>query len=128
MTDLINSLEALAWKVTPGDWAVGPYYIGTGPDEVMRGMILTDGGWPTGIICENDPPCGDTLSLDLDLICLLRNNLPTIIAALKVAELVRDEDWLVDQIRDYFPAEELAVGEHIAAAREIIAAMGEEVK
>ena len=55
-------------------------------------------------------------------------NLPTIIAALKVAELVRDEDWLVDQIRDYFPAEELAVGEHIAAAREIIAAMGEEVK
>ena len=59
---------------------------------------------------------------------LCTNNLPTIIAALKVAELVRDEDWLVDQIRDYFPAEELAVGEHIAAAREIIAAMGEEVK
>ena len=128
MTDLIERLEALAGKVTPGDWAVGPYYIGTGPDEVMRGMILTDGDWPTGIICENDPPCGDTLSLDLDLICLLHNNLPTIIAALKLAELVRDEDWLVDQIRDYFPAEELAVGEHIAAAREIIAAMGEEVK
>ena len=94
MTDLIERLEALAGKVTPGDWAVGPYYIGTGPDEVMRGMILTDGDWPTGIICENDPPCGDTLSLDLDLICLLHNNLPTIIAALEVAELVRDEDWL----------------------------------
>ncbi|MBK6800390.1 MAG: hypothetical protein IPG83_02565 [Novosphingobium sp.] len=34
---------------------------------------------------------------------LCTNNLPTIIAALKLAELVRDEDWLVDQIRDYFP-------------------------
>ena len=125
MTDLIERLEALAWKVTPGDWAVGPYYIGTGPDEVMRGMILTDGGWPTGIICKNDPTCGDTLSLDLDLICLLRNALPTIIAALKVAKLVRDEDWLAERISDSLDVD----WRPIDAARAIIAALpGEEVK
>ena len=126
MTDLIERLEALAWKVTPGDWAVGPYYIGTGPDEVMRGMILTDGGWPTGIICKNDPTCGDTLSLDLDLICLLRNALPTIIAALKVAELVRDEDWLSGVLfhADGYVNETEARN----AARAVSAAMREEVK
>ena len=122
MTDLINSLEALAGKVTPGDWAVGPYYIGTGPDEVMRGMILTDGDWPTGIICENDPPLDDTLSFDLDLTCLLRNGLPTIIAALKVAKLVRDEDWLAERISDSLDVD----WRPIDCARAIIAALGEE--
>lgn len=128
MTDLINSLEALAGKVTPGDWEVESGHTQTGPGGI-RYWQITDG--QDAITCNQfcyagfDPKVN---AANADLICLLRNNLPTIIAALKLAELVRDEDWLVDQIRDYFPAEELAVGEHIAAAREIIAAMGEEVK
>ena len=114
MTDLINSLEALAGKVTPGDW------LRVDTEDYAR----IEAAWrpssaAVAIVAKPD---------DADLIALLGSNLPTIIAALKLAELVRDEDWLVDQIRDYFPAEELAVGEHIAAAREIIAAMGEEVK
>ena len=130
MTDLIERLEALAGKVTPGDWTLG---------RVIGGYVDIDGldapiSWQAfaRFVVKAEAVNGFERSSEgeanAELICLLRNCLPTIIAALKLAELVRDEDWLVDQIRDYFPAEELAVGEHIAAAREIIAAMGEEVK
>ena len=57
-------------------------------------------------------------------ICLLRNNLPTIIAALKVVDLVRDEDWLAERIAKGAGYYSLYQG----AARAIIAALGEETK
>ena len=78
-----EALERLAALATPGPWGISAYYNGTGPDEICRGMIVTDDDWPIGIISENDPPLGDILSHDLSLIVALRNNLPTIIAALK---------------------------------------------
>jgi len=138
MTDLINSLEALAGKVTPGplmaqeDPCDGQDYkvlVTTAPNRTFPGtwVLRAEHNWQEAGYGERRISWKEA-EANAELICLLRNNLPTIIAALKLAELVRDEDWLVDQIRDYFPAEELAVGEHIAAAREIIAAMGEEVK
>jgi len=83
---LLTQLEELAGKATPGSWDIAPYYIGTGPDEVCRGMLVNDGDWPIGIISENDPPLDDTLSHDLSLIVALRNNLPTILSALKAVE------------------------------------------
>ena len=125
---LLETLRALAPVVTPGEWVVEEGHIQRDSGGI-RYWQVTDGH--DAIACNQfcyagfDPKINES---NAALIVALRNALPTIIAALKLAELVRDEDWLVDQIRDYFPAEELAVGEHIAAAREIIAAMGEEVK
>lgn len=117
-TNLLETLRALAPVVTPGEWS----YVRN--PENTRWIIDSEPAHAIACTAGFEP---DNES-NANLIVALRNNLPAIIAALEVAELVRDEDWLVDQIRDYFPAEELAVGEHIAAAREIIAAMGEEVK
>lgn len=85
MTDL-DQLEALLAKATPGEWDVAPYYTGTGPDEVCRGMLVVDDDWPIGIISENDPPLGDTLSDDLDLIAALRNAAPDLIAKARRVE------------------------------------------
>ena len=56
------------------------------------------------------------------LIVALRNALPTIIAALKVAELVRDEDWLSERIRDSLDMD----WRPIDAARAIIAGLEKE--
>jgi hypothetical protein len=50
---------------------------------------------------------------------LLLSNLPTIIAALEVAELVRDEDWLSERISDSLDVD----WRPIDAARAIIAAL-----
>ena len=85
-----DELETLLAKATQGKWKVSAYYTGTGPDEVCRGMLVLDDDddWPIGIISENDPPMGDTLSDDLDLIVALRNAAPELIAAARrVAEL-----------------------------------------
>ena len=100
MTDLINSLEALAGKVTPGEWEVESGHIQTGPGGI-RYWQITDG--QDAIACNQfcyagfDPKVN---AANAELICLLHNNLPTIIAALKVAKLVRDEDWLAERITD----------------------------
>lgn len=91
MTDLINSLEALAGKVTPGDWEVESGHIQTGPGGI-RYWQITDG--QDAIACNQfcyagfDPKVN---AANAEVICTLRNNLPTIIAALKVAELARYE-------------------------------------
>lgn len=86
MTDL-DELERLLAEATPGEWKVAPYYTGTGPDEVCRGMLAVDDDWPTGIISENDPPLGESLSDDLDLIVALRNAAPALIAELKALRI-----------------------------------------
>ena len=90
MTDLINSLEALAGKVT----------------------------------LDNCVTARTAAKAEIRRLCT--DNLPTIIAALKVAELVRDEDWLSGVLfhADGYVNETEARN----AARAIIAAMGEEVK
>jgi len=110
MTDLINSLEALAGKVTPGDW------LRVDTEDYAR----IEAAWrpssaAVAIVAKPD---------DADLIALLGSNLPTIIAALKLAELVRDEDWLSGVLfhADGYVNE----AEARNAARAIIAAMGEE--
>ena len=138
MTDLLETLRALAPVVTPGPLCTDEDPTDDQAYEVLvvtKGVRSIPGTWVMRAEHNwRDADYGERriswkeATANASATALLLSNLPTIIAALKVAELMRDEDWLVDQIRDYFPAEELAVGEHIAAAREIIAAMGEEVK
>ena len=53
---------------------------------------------------------------------LLLSNLPTIIAALEAAALVRDEDWLEDRISDSLDVD----WRPIDAARSVIAALPKE--
>ena len=116
--------NALAGKVTPGDWEVESGHIQTGPGAI-RYWQITDG--QDAIACNQfcyagfDPKVN---AANAAAICLLRNALPTIIAALEVAELVQDEDWLAERISDSLDVD----WRPIDAARAIIAALGEEVK
>ena len=87
MTDLINSLEALA--------------VGIGDCEVVADMMRSKCFFHAA----------DVIEL-----------LPTIIAALKLAELVRDEDWLAERISDSLDMD----WRPIDAARAIIAALPKE--
>ena len=89
MTDLINSLEALA--------------VGIGDCEVVADMMRSKCFFHAA----------DVIEL-----------LPTIIAALEVAKLVRDEDWLAERISDSLDVDWTPRD----GARTIIAALGEEVK
>lgn len=131
MTDLINSLEALAGKVTPGDWTIcvydcgdTPHYDYNGPcpsvqsDSEDCAIVHWDGFKQEYWSSAN----GNQKQIESNAaaICLLRNNLPTLIAALKVAELVRDEDWLASQI----PASSRSDAYHYARA--IIAGLEKE--
>lgn len=84
MTDLINSLEALAGKVT----------------------------------LDNCVTARTAAKAEIRTLCT--DNLPTIIAALKVAKLVWDEDWLASQI----PASSRSDAYHYARA--IIAGLEKE--
>lgn len=103
MTDLINSLEALAGKVTPGDWEAT---VRSGYHEVLAPRPGTN--W-YGRLDRQAVFYGDTELFDDEnaanaaLIVTLRNALPAIIAALKVAELVRDEDWLAEALARLLP-------------------------
>ncbi len=118
MIDL-DELKRLAGLVTPGKW------------EVEEGHIQRDSGgiryWQISdgldaIACNQfcyagwDPKVN---AANAALICLLRNNLPTIIAALETAEMVLDEDWLAERIGDTLDVD----WRPIDAARAIIAAL-----
>ena len=61
--------------------------------ETLRALapVVTPGGWA---ICQKQ------IEANAALIVTLRNALPELIAALEVAELVRDEDWLAERIND----------------------------
>ena len=116
MSALLETLRALAPVVTPGPQHFqsminpGRFYICAQQAAIFASEISE---------------IGETRKADLDAIVTLRNALPTIIAALKVAELVRDEDWLAERISDTLDVD----WRPIDAARAIIAALpGEEVK
>ena len=107
MTDLLETLRALAPVVTPGEWQHHMSHV-YGPDPDRQ------------LVCQfrNAP----WLVSDRDLIVTLRNALPELIAALEVVDLVRDEDWLAERIYQAGCSRTLAV----LSARAIIAALPKE--
>lgn len=89
MTTLAEQLERLAERATPGDWHRVPY--GDGQDSV----ICADEAGNKRIAFMAIPGSRDLatrtatwgrIRSDADLIVLMRNNLPQIIAALKAVE------------------------------------------
>ena len=109
---LLETLRALAPVVTPGEW------LGySEPDVGLPYSLFTRE--PSGSLSELQYQLS---AVDIDVICLLRNNLPTIIAALEAAALVRDEDWLEDRISDSLDVD----WRPIDAARSVIAALPKE--
>ena len=83
--------------------------------ETLRALapVVTPGEWA---ICQKQ------IEANAALIVTLRNALPELIAALEVAELVRDEDWLAERISDSLDVD----WRPIDAARAIIAALPKE--
>ena len=118
---LLETLRALAPVVTPGEWgedtlkSEGAYGSGDDThegfattaiynadgkllfDALNSDVILVQEEWDEGGFCYAHDL---TSSANADLIVTLRNNLPTIIAALEVVALMRDEDWLAERISD----------------------------
>lgn len=132
MTDLIERLEALAGKVTPGplmaqeDPCDGQDYkvlVTTAPNRTFPGtwVLRAEHNWQEAGYGERRISWKEA-EANAALIVALRNNLPTIIAALKVAELVRDEDWLSERISDSLDVD----WRSIDCARLIIAALPKE--
>ena len=109
---LLETLRALAPVVTPGTL----FACGWGDGSTQQGM--------TNIFNEDD----GTLLVecipvsDASAICLLRNALPAIIAALETVALIRDEDWLEERISDSLDMD----WRPIDAARAIIAGLEKE--
>lgn len=121
MIDL-DELKRLAGMVTPGDWEVEEGHIQR--DSMgIRYWQISDG--QDAIACNQfcyagfDPKVN---AANAALIVTLRNNLPSIIAALETAALVRDEDWLAERISDSLDVD----WRPIDAARAIIAALPKE--
>ena len=116
---LLETLRALAPVVTPGEWVVEEGHIQRDSGGI-RYWQVTDGH--DAIACNQfcyagfDPKINES---NAALIVALRNALPAIIAALKVAELVWDEDWLAERISDSLDVD----WRPIDAARAIIAAL-----
>ena len=138
-----DELKRLAGLVTPGEWSEddlksdGAYGSGDDTHEGFtttaiydaKGNVLFDALNSDAILVheewDEDGFCHAydlTSAANAALICVLRNNLPTIIAALETAALVRDEDWLEDRISDSLDLD----WRPIDAARAIIAALPKE--
>ena len=121
MIDL-DELKRLAGLVTPGEWEVEEGHIQRDSGGI-RYWQISDG--QDAIACNQfcyagfDPKVN---AANAALIVTLRNALPAIIAALEVAELVRDEDWLAERIADSLDVD----WRPIDAARAIIAALPKE--
>lgn len=129
---LLETLRALAPVVTPGplmaqeDPCDGQDYkvlVTTAPNRTFPGtwVLRAEHNWQEAGYGERRISWKEA-EANAELICLLRNNLPAIIAALKVAELMRDEDWLAERISDSLDVD----WRPIDCARAIIAALGEE--
>ena len=132
MTDLINSLEALAGKVTPG-----PLMTEEDPcdDQAHAVLVVTKGvrsmpgtwvmraehNWTDADYSERRISWKEA-EANAAATALLLSNLPAIIAALEVVDLVRDEDWLAERISDSLDVD----WRPIDAARAIIAALPKE--
>ena len=134
MTDLINSLEALAGKVTPGpliaseDPCDGQDYkvlVTTAATRSFPGtwVLRAEHNWTDADYGERRISWKEAES-NAAAATILLSNIPTIIAALKVAELVRDEDWLAERISDSLDVD----WRPIDCARAIIAALTNEVQ
>ena len=121
MIDL-DELKRLAGLVTPGEWEVEEGHIQRDSGGI-RYWQISDG--QDAIACNQfcyagfDPKVN---AANAALIVSLRNALRAIIAALEVAELVRDEDWLAERIADSLDVD----WRPIDAARAIIAALPKE--
>ena len=127
-TDLLETLRALAPVVTPGEWTICVYdcYDHNGPcpsvqsDSEGCAIVHWDGFKQKYWSSANGNQ--KQIEANAEAICLLRNALPTIIAALEVVELVRDEDWLAERISDSLDVD----WRPIDCARAIIAALPKE--
>ena len=127
-TDLLETLRALAPVVTPGEWTICVYdcYDHNGPcpsvqsDSEDCAIVHWDGFKQKYWSSANGNQ--KQIEANAEAICLLRNALPTIIAALEVVELVRDEDWLAERISDSLDVD----WRPIDCARAVIAALPKE--
>ena len=107
-TNLLETLRALAPVVTPGEWL----RVDTA-DYAKIEAAWRPSSAAIAMVAKPD---------DADLIALLGSNIPELIAALEVAALVRDEDWLAERISDSLDVD----WRPIDAARAIIAALPKE--
>ena len=121
-TNLLETLRALAPVVTPGEWIASESdMFGDHNIQWKEGVENDTDHSAIAAVVSNLRPW-QQVEANAALIVALRNNLPTIIAALKVAELVRDEDWLAERISDTLDMD----WRPIDAARAIIAALPKE--
>ena len=119
---LLETLRALAPVVTPGEWIASESdMFGDHNIQWKEGVETDTDHSAIAAVVSNLRPW-QQVEANAALIVALRNNLPTIIAALKVAELVRDEDWLAERISDTLDMD----WRPIDAARAIIAALPKE--
>ena len=109
---LLETLRALAPVVTPGEWS----YVRN--PENTRWIIDSKPAHAIACTAGFEPDN----EANAAAICLLRNNLPTIIAALETVALIRDEDWLEERISDSLDMD----WRPIDAARAIIAGLEKE--
>ena len=123
MTDLLETLRALAPVVTPGEWVVEEGHIQRDSGGI-RYWQVTDG--QDAIACNQfcyagfDPKINEA---NATTIVTLHNALPAIIAALGTVDLIRDEDWLAECISDSLDMD----WRPIDAARAIIAGLEKDV-
>lgn len=119
---LLETLRALAPVVTPGEWIASESDM-FGDHNIQRkeGVETDTDHSAIAAVVSNLRPW-QQVEANAQLIVTLRNALPAIIAALEVAELVRDEDWLAERISDTLDMD----WRPIDAARAIIAALPKE--
>ena len=119
---LLETLRALAPVVTPGEWIASESdMFGDHNIQWKEGVETDTDHRAIAAVVSNLRPW-QQVEANAQLIVSLRNNLPTIIAALEVVELVRDEDWLSERISDSLDVD----WRPIDCARAIIAALPKE--
>lgn len=119
---LLETLRALAPVVTPGEWIASESdMFGDHNIQWKEGVETDTDHSAIAAVVSNLRPW-QQVEANAQLIVTLRNALPAIIAALEVAELVRDEDWLAERISDTLDMD----WRPIDAARAIIAALPKE--
>lgn len=118
-TNLLETLRALAPVVTPGEWIASESdMFGDHNIQWKEGVETDTDHSAIAAVVSNIRPW-QQVEANAQLIVSLRNALPELIAALEVAELVRDEDWLAERISDSLDVD----WRPIDAARAIIAAL-----
>ena len=115
---LLETLRALAPVVTPGEWDISEFGGSIGAFKERVSHTGHRNAYRSRIVFGFDGTAAQRAK-DYELIVTLRNALPTIIAALEVLALVRDEDWLAERISDSLDVD----WRPIDAARAIIAAL-----